>query len=125
MIPRLCDVIACRARIRGGASASWTKKRYWLRAENRTTWLMASPRAPSRCGCAVEWCPGAGGGSTPSVSSVSGSNATGIGVSVIATWTSPRRETLTLALFPNDAPGAKAVCTRLNSPRQGSVANSW
>jgi hypothetical protein len=66
--------------------------------------------------------PGAGG-ATPRVSSVCGSNTTGIGVSVSARNSSPDCAILTLALSPNDG-GENIDAMRLNRDRQGSVANS-
>jgi hypothetical protein len=63
-------------------------------------------------------------GRKPTVSSVWGSNCTGIGVSVIATNRSPRRATLTFPLSVCAPPGANMLCTRRKIERQGSVANS-
>ena len=58
--------------------------------------------------------------SWPSVASVSASKRTGIGVSVIAMYSSPRRVRLTLALSVSS--GEKRDCTRWKSERHGSVA---
>ncbi len=68
--------------------------------------------------------PGVANGLTSAVSSVCGSNCTGIGDSVIAMKRSPRRATLTLALSVCAAPGWNMLCTRLKIERHGSVANS-
>ena len=59
---------------------------------------------------------------TPSVSSVSGSNATGIGVSVSATHLPMIFATLTLPLSVNA--GSNRLATRWKALRHGSVANS-
>ena len=55
-------------------------------------------------------------------SSVSASNWTGIGVSVIEMKRSPSWTRLTFAL--SESFGENIDCTRWNSDRQGSVANS-
>ena len=73
------------------------------------------------CGWAVVSIPGALY-ATPAVASVSGSNWTGIGVSVMATNRSPSFTRLTLAL--SEILGENIVLTRWNSDRHGSVANS-
>ena len=60
---------------------------------------------------------------TPTASSVSGSNCTEIGASVMVRKRSPSWTTLMLALSPKSG-GANRVWTRLNVDRHGSVANS-